>query len=670
MDFVNSKEKRQPETIIYKTVSWWQSPLLQFLSGLAIVGATALLRYRSSIRKRLKQMEKRLERGLIYRDTSSTSNPSIRCLELDPSFLKQQLQDDATSFRMMSMGQYLSQLRVIRFDDDDDDNNNQEIPDILKREFQACLGAYLLSTMGPLIGPAVLPMLGISKVDSWLTALAGNIASWLAAHLLMTKIQANDKASDFDVAAAIPFTVGEIVNLTNINQKMTSYGSSGDVTPLEKLKRGETAYSISFDHGDSTAEDETGGGTEENDTCNGSHNDEELVPNPFIVETHMEHAIAKMEAKLQLKDDDQFNPNDRSFPSPTPLNERLLPDLHLGWGDTKCTHTKREILLNRLVSVLLNKLSYNYYLIETRVSSESFFVVKVNDKRCQFPDELIQALVNSNHTIEICPRSSVTTFGLAVCVKEKDGGFTNIPLGLFLRAGLEGQNGDPLMFIGNHGGMDLSIRGPLIDAIIQNKPQTTAKCDVQFYVSIDGMCGWNSNHNPQVPWKQQVSTAPIYTRTQALAAVRTTGLVAVTFNSIATEMNLPFGGYGVLGVCNDSAGLVDTAIRGETNLYPLISTDRFLWHTLRRLVRLQASLQQAQAESSTTHNLQLLLEDIQNLIRAASTMESDIHSSPSRLTSAKRRYDACYPISIFRLTAKSKQMLQTEVEQYQQYIFT
>jgi hypothetical protein len=669
MDVVDSNEERQPEAIIYKAVSWWQSPLLQVLSGLGIVGATALLRYRSSIRNRLKQIEQRLERGLIYRDTSSISNSSIRCLELDPSFLKEQLQDDAT-FRMMSMGQYLSQLRVIRFDDDGDDDINQEIPDILKREFQACLGAHLLSTMGPRIGPAVLPMLGISKVDSWLTVLAGKMASWIAAHLLMEKIEANEKSSDFDVAAAIPFTVGEIVNFTNINQKMTSYGSSGDVTPLEKLRRGETAYSISFDHGDSTAEDETVGGTEENDTCNGSHNDEELVPNPFIVEMHLEETIAKMEAKIQLKDDNQYNPNDRSFPSPTPIDERLLPDLYLGWGDTKCTHTKREILLNRLVSVLLNKLSYNYYLIETRASSESFFVVQVNDERCQFPDELIQALVDSNHTIEICPRSSVTTFGLAVCVKEEDGGFTNIPLGLFLRAGLEGQNGDPLMFIANHGGMDLSIRGPLIDTIIQNNPQSTAKCDVQFYVSIDGMCGWNSNHNPQVPWKQQVSTAPIYTRTQTLAAVRTTGLVAVTFNSIATEMNLPFGGYGVLGVCNDSAGLVDTAIRGETNLYPLISTDRFLWHTLRRLVRLQGSLQQAEAESSTTHNLQLLLEDIQNLIRAASTMESDIHSSPSRLMSAKRRYDACYPISIFRLTAKTKQMLQTEVEQYQQYICT
>lgn len=666
MTIEDGSDTCQPDVGMFtKTGSWLkQHPFVQVSLGLTFVGATVFLRYRSFIRRRLRQMEERLEKGLIYRDTSlsTTSKQRFRCLELDPSLVHKDCHGE--SCRMMSMGEYLSQLRVI---EDKDDKVNKEMPDVLKREFQAFLGTYLLSTMGPRIGPAVLPMLGISKVDSWITSFAGKIASWIAAHIVMGKIQDSEKsATDYDIAGTIPFTIGEIVNITNINQKMTSYGSEDEVTALEKMRQGETTYSIKFDPGAAASTEETKGTAEEKETFTGDDNQEELVPSPFIVEVHMEQAIAKMEAKIQSSEDEDYDPQDKSFPPPTPLNERLLPDLHVGWGEAVCSHTKREIMLNRLISVLLNKLSYNYYLVESGAPIESLFVVQVGDKECQFPDEFIQELVDSNHSIEVCPRSTVTTFGFGVCIKEKDNTFTNIPLGLFLRTGLEGQNGDPLFFSAKHGGMDLSIRGPLIDKIVQRKEQAPAKCDVQFYVSLDGMCCWNSNHAPVVPWKDPVATSPIYTQEEALAAVRTTGLVAVTFNAIATEMKLPFGGYGILGVCNDSAALVDMAIRKETNLYPLISTERFLWHTLRRLVRLQNNLHQA--ETKTTHNLKPALEDIQNLIGAASIMESDIHSNPSKLMSAKHRYDVSYPTSIFQLTSKTKQMLQNESDQYEQYI--
>eukprot|EP00980_Cylindrotheca_fusiformis_P007693 scaffold1624_cov105-Cylindrotheca_fusiformis.AAC.4 len=651
--------------ILSRTGSWLgQHPFFQVSLGLTVVGAAVILRYRLIIRKRLKQMEQRYQKGLVYRDASKLSDPPrIRFLELDPSLVHKDR--NGNSCRMMSLGQYLSQLRVI---EDEDDTVNKGTPDILKKEFQAFLGSYLLSTLGPRIGPAVLPLMGISKVDSWLTSFAGSIASWIAAHIVMGKIQDKENNPiDYDVAGTIPFTIGEIVNLTNINQKMTSYGSSNEVTALEKMKQGETTYSIKFDPDAVDRNEESSGTPEEKHAFNSPDEDkEDLIPSPFIVDDHLKQAILKMEAKIKSSENEDYDPEDRSFPPPTPLNKRLLPDLHVGWGSAKCSHSKREILLNRLVSVLLNKLSYNYYLVENGATPESLFSVHLGGEQCQFPDEFIQALLDTKHKIEVCPRSTVTTFGFGVCVKEEDESFTNIPLGLFLRTGLEGQNGDPLFFGAKHGGMDLSIRGPLIDNIIESKDQKPGKCDVQFYVSLDGMCCWNSNHNPEVPWIDQVPTSPVYSETEALAAVRTTGLLAVAFNAIATEMNLPFGGYGILGVCNDSAALVDVAIRKETNLYPLISTERYLWHTVRRLVRLQTSLEEA--DSKTSHDLKPALTDIRNLVSAASNMESDIHSNPSKLQNAKRRYDVSYPTSIFRLTSKSKEMLQSESDKYQKYI--
>ena len=55
-------------------------------------------------------------------------------------------------------------------------------------------------------------------------------------------------------------------------------------------------------------------------------------------------------------------------------------------------------------------------------------------------------------------------------------------------------------------------------------------------MAIEGLCGWHSNHNADVPWVKSVSTTKVYTQDQALQAVRMAGLLAVTFNSVATEV--------------------------------------------------------------------------------------------------------------------------------------
>lgn len=655
---------------------WWQTALVSVAAGAGTIGVAMMIKYRNAIKKRLRLLEQRLEHGLVYRDPEAPQH--IRCLELEKAFLQQYGMD----FPMMSMGQYLSQLRVTP----SEDGLQQELPALLQKELQAVLGGYLLSQLGPRIGPFMLPLLGITQVDSWLTAIAGTAASFIAARLLVEDIEANQQSSGYDVAGAFPFTVGEMVGMTNLNQKMTRYGSS-NVTALDKLRQGEVGYDIRYDESLTKV---AGSGQESSpnprfDTQSEGESDSKdprnqplMVPNPFLLQDHLESSIQAMEERMRTnsKARVKYDPDDVSFPPPVPLSERVLPDLYLGWGDATCTHTQRELLLNRIISVLLNKLSYNYYLLEQcgeqngdSSDASSLFVVNVNGIPCYFPDEFIQALIDMGHQIEVCPRSTVTTFGLGACVKEKDGSFTGIPLGVFLRAGFEAENGDPLLFLANHGGLDLSIRGPLVEKIVQDHhvQGQSAKCDVQFYVSIDGMCGWNSNHYPVVPWQQIESTSAVYTAEESMKAIRTTGILSVAFSAIATDMDLPFGGYGILGVCNDSAALVDMAVRGATNLYPLISTERFLWHTVRRLVRIQDNLKAYNQTSGPAVPSEKLLEDIATLIHATSTMDSDIHSKPSRFFDALRRYDTCYPKSIFQLTSKTKAMLQREEEKYRQY---
>ena len=206
------------------------------------------------------------------------------------------------------------------------------------------------------------------------------------------------------------------------------------------------------------------------------------------------------------------------------------------WGDAKCTHTKREILRNRLLAVLLTKLSHNYSLVEKKLSSSSattnerLFIVEYHGLACRFPDEFIEALMK-DHTIEVCPRTTITTFGIAACVKE-DETWINIPLALFFRTGYEQSNGKPTYFSAPHGGLDLSITsGPLVGNRCDG-----GRLDIQFYVAIEGMCGWHSNHNVDVPWVKAVSTTKIYDHAQTIQSVRLAGLLATTFNSLATEV--------------------------------------------------------------------------------------------------------------------------------------
>lgn len=180
------------------------------------------------------------------------------------------------------------------------------------------------------------------------------------------------------------------------------------------------------------------------------------------------------------------------------------------------------------MAVLMTKLSYNYSLLEK--GADNLFMVNYNDVECRFPDEFISALMQ-DHTIEVCPRSTITTFGIAACVKEEEEWF-NIPLAFFFRTGYEAKDGKPAYFSAPHGGLDLSIKsGPLLGQ------DERSRLDIQFYVAIEGMCGWHSNHNVDVSWLKPVSTTKIYDRAQTIQAVRLAGFLAVAFNSLSTEVS-------------------------------------------------------------------------------------------------------------------------------------
>jgi hypothetical protein len=488
-----------------------------------VVGIGLYIKYRSAIKKSLSKLEDSMNKGLVYRDLQSKPAKVVKVLELYPEFVEK---SRAEGWELCSLGEYLSTLRFFGSEDGTDPKDSSVLPDVLERELMVAMGSAILQSFGPQIGGAMLPLFGIQKVESILGQLVSTVVSWIVSNIL---VDVSDTGWDpIGDMACVPFNVSELTAFINLNQKTRT--AHMDVSPLEWMRRGEVAY------------DPTYYTPPKNDVDNDNADDKDtvLIPNPFVIEEQFNAAISGLEERIRQHEEetnttpeDGYDPNDRSLPEPKPVNPKILPGLHVGWGDAKCSHTKREILRNRLFCVLFTKLSYNYQCRKEGKTGDELFVVQMNGKKCYHPDEFFQALLDSGHTMEVCPRSAITTFGLAACVKEDDGSFTNIPLAFFLRTGYERSDQRPAYFTCPHGGVDMKIEGPLVGC---DENGTSHKCNIQFYMAIEGMCGWHSNHNTVVPWIKPVSTTDVYDTKTALRAVRMSGLLACTFNAIGTEM--------------------------------------------------------------------------------------------------------------------------------------
>jgi hypothetical protein len=578
---------------------------------LAVPPLLYLYRYRSSIKKHLKEIETNASISKVVRNNSvdiRTSSRVIRCMELNPAFVKKN-----SGWQMMSFGEYLSQLEPA-------DKNLPLNHIFYQKELEIALGKLLLYKLGN-YGAALLPLLGVGSVAGSIAGVSKKISEFIAKSVL-----SDDTAVDplqFDLSLM------EITSALNLYQKGSS--QSIDVTPLEYLARGEKGWGdLSFDMGDGT------------------------FPMLFDVDKDFDNYVIKMEERVRAKEGG-YDPFDRSFPSPLPINERLLPGLCLGKGGLKITHNKRECIEHRLICVLFNKLAHNYYKFSRKQKLEDCFVAVCGGKRCIFPEQLLQALVHGGHEVEVAPRVMTTNFGIQLCVKEDDGSYTSIPTTLFILTGVERpSDGKPAYFAAPHGGMDVRISGPIFGK--------TKTAFIQFYVAISGICAFVPDEDQDTPWVEKTTLADPYSPGDMIRAIRMCALVSVTFNRIATELNLPCGGYGVLGMCNDSSTIIDFALRGKTNGYPLVSTGRYLSHIVANFIKLKEEL-----NDTSCAELEPVAHDILCLIRSSGTMPSDLHITPASLTNLSERYDKSYQVEVFQGTVEAKEILSQMADAAKEY---
>ena len=454
-----------------------------------------------------------LEEGAINdRDDKKNSIfKELKLLELNPAFLRSlesySSREEGKPWKLMTLSQYMRSLRPKQMPP------NMSVPLVIQREIESGLALGLLQVVGPSFGRALVP----AALDSGPVSKAiQKIASKLATRWFSSSSSQLDKSQDSDEEtydrAGIPLSLMTILSASNLNAKLNKKdvaveqaleGSSKsssrdnhskattddlslpkymDLSAIDKMALGEIVkgpsmvdleplasssnfiISESFDQVITDMEERfLGMSADSNETSNEHEQGHQIS-------TELELIKEQVKEKQGLENNDgstapsssSYNPDDLSMAKPVPVNPRLFPDLHLGWGDAKCSHTKREVLRMRLIALLLNRLGSNYYKYSRGETNEIFSLQMTPEgNKITTPSDFIQALIESGHSVEVVPSSRITTFGVALCVKEDDNTWKNIPLAVFLESGYEDREGKMAPATMPHSGLDMSIQGPL-----------------------------------------------------------------------------------------------------------------------------------------------------------------------------------------------------------------
>lgn len=573
------------------------------LIGTVVTVVLFLFRYQSSVRRRLRSLRNssffgkgdpfRMIRTTIGDAGASPVAKQLQLLSLDPQFVAKY-----PDWSLMSLGDYLSSLRPML-------TQNEELPDWIESELQNALAAALLANLGPQFGAAVLPGLGVT--GSTIERVAALLASKVAQATNISQSTSDDRGT-------VPLSLFAITYAAEVNYRRQKNHARPLSSPSDHLQRGEVGFDLSF---------------------------ADLVPNPFDF-SDWTRTIRNMEEQLMMRSSDkqsgteggikvaEYVPHSRELEPPRPIDQRLLPDLHTGCGSALCTHSKREILQNRLLSVILNRLASNYVNLNK-------FIVRMNGQDISKPDDFVKGLIVAGHSVEACIRTHPTTFGVALCIKEKGDNWTNIPLAFFLSSGHVDRDGNEAAICIPHSGLNLEIReGPTIQ-----------HASVQHFMGIEGMCGWQSNHVPDVPWIRDQDCGGVMKQYDTLVSVRVAAMEAVVLNEVGTENNLPLGGYGLSGVCNDSAALIEHAVFKKTSVYPLSFNGKFAMSNWRMGKRIRATLEQDND-----------IEAMDALLEAIEKLPSDTNSLPCELSDQFARMENCISDEMpFSLMARTRQII-------------
>ena len=169
----------------------------------------------------------------------------------------------------------------------------------------------------------------------------------------------------------------------------------------------------------------------------------------------------------------------------TPISATLLPDLCLGTAGMTSLYTPRQEFRNRYMAVLLNRLAANRL-----DEAPAFTVVLGKWENVTSAGGLLQAIVDSEGTLQGKFQSQITTFGLSFCVKEEGARPKPVPFVMAMRTGVvDPDSGQNVAVPATHGSLEVKLSLP-----------DFSLGTVQFYQGLEGFTGWHPDGGWDAPW--------------------------------------------------------------------------------------------------------------------------------------------------------------------------
>ena len=181
-------------------------------------------------------------------------------------------------------------------------------------------------------------------------------------------------------------------------------------------------------------------------------------------------------------------------------------------------------------------------------------------------------------------RASVASFGLGACMADKgveSVGWRQIPLGLPLRTGLVDEQGEESLALLPHTALELRIDNERGDAV-----------RLQYYQGNEGLCGWEGLNDLHRPWQNDCDNGTVrylgetFSGERLRQLIELTEVMALVHNSLASAHGLRHGGYGTLGFCIDTTALLQQAMTGGCDLFPVLLSGIWRERLLREARRL------------------------------------------------------------------------------------
>jgi hypothetical protein len=228
-------------------------------------------------------------------------------------------------------------------------------------------------------------------------------------------------------------------------------------------------------------------------------------------------------------------------------NEALVTELGAGVvrGDVANPKLAPMHPASQRLADVLNRLAMN------RKESAGTVTAEVGGKTATTPQELVQALMATGHSVVVADARYFANFG-HFHFKGQD---VMMPFFVNSQIAIPGTKRSLLVPV-SHAEYEWQIRGPKVNA------------DVSWYFGIDGKAEFRTMDTLDQSWVLG-RHAHEYRDADAVEVTRLVGLMVVAYvHQHLRRPELPFGGYYPLGVCQDGVAAIEKKMTGHDTLFP------------------------------------------------------------------------------------------------------